>query len=52
MAVNDRLINMWMPGELADKLTEDAQSRGWSRAELLRRLAARHLTESKEKQHA
>lgn len=48
MLVNDKVVNLLMPGDLADKLTEDARSRGWSRAELLRRLAARHLAESKE----
>ena len=48
MAVNDRVVNLLMPGDLADRLTEDARLRGWSRAELLRRLAARHLAQSKE----
>jgi hypothetical protein len=51
MVVNDKVVNLLMPRGLADQLTEDARSRGWSRAELLRRLAVRHLAESKEKRH-
>jgi hypothetical protein len=51
MAVNDKAVHLLMPAELADRLTEDARTRGWSRAELLRRLAARYLAESKEKKH-
>jgi Ribbon-helix-helix protein, copG family len=48
MAADNRMINLWVPPEMADQLTEDARAHGWSRAELLRRLAARHLAGTKE----
>jgi hypothetical protein len=52
MAVNDTSVHLLMPGDLADAITRDASKRGLSRAELLRRLASRHLAEIKEKRHA
>lgn len=44
-----QLITAYFPTELADALRVQANRMGWSRAELLRRLAVEYLTRSTER---